>query len=86
MSYKRSLNPCDDCKNSYSRQNQESTVCKVCEFKQILEKSKELDKYKEKIKRLKELKEKEPNNTYHNWDAEIEQQERNIVECVCETN
>ena len=86
MSYRKTYNPCDDCNHSYSNQNQESSICKICEFKQLLEQSKELDNYKRKIRRLKDLKEKEPNNMYHNWDEEIAQQELNITECVCELN
>lgn len=37
-----------------------------------------------KLQKLKSLKEKEPNNTYHDWDNEIAQCEHNIAECVCE--
>lgn len=30
---KKTYNPCDDCQYSYSKQNQESRICEVCEFK-----------------------------------------------------
>ena len=30
---KVTYNPCDECRYSYSKQNQESNQCKVCEFK-----------------------------------------------------
>lgn len=30
---KVTYNPCDECRYSYSKQNQESYQCKVCEFK-----------------------------------------------------
>lgn len=39
-----------------------------------------------KLKRLKELKEKEPNNRYHDWDEEIAQCEKNIADIVSELN
>lgn len=29
----KSYNPCDDCEYSVSKQNQESGMCKICEFK-----------------------------------------------------
>lgn len=32
MAYQKSYNPCDDCQYSYSKNNQESGWCKVCEF------------------------------------------------------
>ena len=31
---KRTYNPCDECRYSYSKNNQESNVCKICEFKE----------------------------------------------------
>lgn len=30
---RRNYNPCDDCQYSYSKQNQEHVMCKICEFK-----------------------------------------------------
>ena len=30
--YNKTYNPCDDCKYSYSKNNQESEMCKICEF------------------------------------------------------
>lgn len=30
------FNPCDECEYSYSRQNQESGMCKICEFKKFM--------------------------------------------------
>lgn len=32
----QTFNPCDECEYSYLRQNQESGMCKICEFKKIL--------------------------------------------------
>lgn len=29
---KKTYNPCDDCQYSYSRNNQESGMCKICEL------------------------------------------------------
>ena len=29
---KQTYNPCDDCQYSYSKNNQESGMCKICEF------------------------------------------------------
>lgn len=28
----QTYNPCDECRYSYSRNNQESRMCKICEF------------------------------------------------------
>lgn len=36
MSYKQTYNPCDECEYSYSKNNQETNVCKICEFKALL--------------------------------------------------
>ena len=47
---------------------------------------KELEAYQRKLERLKELKAKEPNNNYHDWDKEIKQTEHNIAECITELN
>lgn len=33
---KQTYNPCDDCQYSYSKNNQESGMCKICEFKEAL--------------------------------------------------
>ena len=38
MAYPKSYNPCDDCPYSFSKNNQESNMCKICEFKQLLDK------------------------------------------------
>ena len=35
--YKRTYNPCDDCPYSYSKNNQDSGMCKICEFKELLD-------------------------------------------------
>ena len=32
MKTKQTYNPCDDCRYSYSRNGQESEMCKICEF------------------------------------------------------
>ena len=34
---KVTYNPCDECRYSYSKQNQESNQCKVCEFKTYID-------------------------------------------------
>lgn len=34
---KKIFNPCDECEYSYSKQNQDSGMCKICEFKKMLE-------------------------------------------------
>ena len=36
MKTKRTYNPCDDCQHSYSKNGQESGVCKICEFAELL--------------------------------------------------
>lgn len=38
MAYKKTYNPCDDCQYSFSKNNQESNMCKICEFRQLLDK------------------------------------------------
>ena len=32
MKTKQTYNPCDDCRYSYSKNGQESEMCKICEF------------------------------------------------------
>lgn len=44
--------------------------------------NKELHRYFEKLKRLRKLREKEPDNTYHYWEKEIASCEHNIMEVV----
>jgi len=34
---KRTFNPCDECDYSFSKQNQESGMCKICGFKKLLD-------------------------------------------------
>ena len=36
MSYKQTYNPCDECEYSYSKNNHETSMCKICEFKALL--------------------------------------------------
>ena len=38
MAYKKTYNPCDDCPYSFSKNNQGSNTCKICEFKELLDK------------------------------------------------
>ena len=38
MAYSKTYNPCDDCQYSFSKNNQESNMCKICEFRQLLDK------------------------------------------------
>gem|GEM_PF-3176574 len=33
--YKKIFNPCDECNYHYTRKNQESGMCKICEFKKM---------------------------------------------------
>lgn len=33
---KKSFNPCDECDYSFTKQNQESGMCRICEFKKLL--------------------------------------------------
>ena len=33
----KSYNPCDDCQYNHSKQNQESGMCKYCEFKKYID-------------------------------------------------
>lgn len=37
MAYPKTYNPCDDCPYSFSKNNEESNMCKYCEFKQLLD-------------------------------------------------
>ena len=36
MSYGQTFNPCDECDYSYSKNNQETGMCEICEFKKTL--------------------------------------------------
>lgn len=47
-----------------------------------IELSEELNQHFEKLKRLRELQKKEPNNTYHYWEKDIARCEHNIVSVV----
>lgn len=38
MAYSKTYNPCDDCQYNFSKNGQESNMCKICEFKQLLDK------------------------------------------------
>lgn len=40
----RTFNPCDECEYAFHRQNEESGMCKICEYKQV---QKELKLYQE---------------------------------------
>lgn len=31
------FNPCDECNYSFSKQNQESRMCRICAFKKVME-------------------------------------------------
>ena len=46
--------------------------------------TKELEAYRKKLERLKELKKQEPDNNYHEWDKEVSRTEHNIAECLRE--
>ena len=37
---KQTFNPCDECSYNFSKNNQESKMCKICEFKKLFEKHK----------------------------------------------
>ena len=50
----KTYNPCDDCPHSFSKNNQESNICKICEFKYFLG---EINRLNAEIERLKEEKE-----------------------------
>lgn len=34
---KQTFNPCDECGYSFTKQNRESAMCKICEFKRVLD-------------------------------------------------
>lgn len=36
MKTKRTYNPCDDCQHSYSKNGQESEMCRICEFAELV--------------------------------------------------
>ena len=35
MKHIKTHNPCDDCEHSFSKNNQQSDICKRCEFKRL---------------------------------------------------
>lgn len=35
--FRETYNPCDECDYSYGKNNQEMGMCKICEFKKLLE-------------------------------------------------
>ena len=35
MKHVKTHNPCDDCEHSFSKNNQQSDICKRCEFKRL---------------------------------------------------
>ena len=35
--FRETYNPCDECDYSYSKNNQEMGMCKICEFKELLQ-------------------------------------------------
>lgn len=35
---KQTFNPCDECSYNFSKNNQESKMCKICEFKKSIDK------------------------------------------------
>lgn len=59
----KTYNPCDECDYSFSKQNQESGMCKICEFKKLQETSFDaIEMYKihialDKLKEYKRLEE-----------------------------
>ena len=52
MTYSKTYSPCDDCPHSFSKNNQESNVCKICEFNQALDR---INRQKAEIERLEGL-------------------------------
>lgn len=42
----QSFNPCDECDYSFTKQNQESQMCSICEFKNLLTGKKVDNKFK----------------------------------------
>ena len=35
--FRETYNPCDECNYSYSKNNQEMGMCKICEFNKLLQ-------------------------------------------------
>lgn len=64
------------------RLEKENRILKECVL--VHEMEEELKGYVKKLSRLKKHEAEEPNNAYHDWDAEIRRCERNIAECVLE--
>ena len=50
----KTYNPCDDCSHSFSRNNQESNVCKMCELKYYIDKVNRLQADYESLKQQEE--------------------------------
>ena len=48
----QTYNPCDDCDYSYSKNNQEMSECKICEFKLYLKRCEQLEQELMKFKRM----------------------------------
>ena len=49
LTYNRTYNPCDDCLHSFTKNNQEGSMCKICEFNQSLDL---INRQKAEIERL----------------------------------
>lgn len=65
MRYAKTYNPCDDCQHSFSKNNQESNVCKICEFKQSQDL---INRQKAEIEKLKEASE-EAVSCFHRMES-----------------
>lgn len=50
----KTYNPCDDCRYSYSKNGQESGVCKICEFTYFINQAPKEGKWIERVKVSKE--------------------------------
>lgn len=62
--YPKTFNPCDECRYSYSKLNQESEMCKICEFNQLQAENAALKARLEKAVELVDLAVSDLNGVY----------------------
>ena len=69
MNYEQTYNPCDECDYSYSKNNQEAGMCKVCEFRMLLDQT---DKIINRLQKELDLATKERNRCMANNNLQYE--------------
>lgn len=69
MNYEQTYNSCDECDYSYSKNNQETGVCEVCEFRMLLDQT---DKIINLLQKELDLAAKERNRCMANNNLQYE--------------